>query len=39
MKNFLKIQDIKSMQILDSRGNPTVQVEVITEDGYVGKAS
>ena len=39
MKNFLKIQDIKSMQILDSRGNPTVQVEVITEDGYVGKSS
>ena len=39
MKKFLKIQDIKSMQILDSRGNPTVQVEVITEDGYVGKAS
>ena len=39
MKNFLKIQDIKAMQILDSRGNPTVQVEVITEDGYVGKAS
>lgn len=39
MKNFLKIQDIKSMQILDSRGNPTVQVEVITEDGYAGKAS
>ena len=39
MKNFLKIQDIKAMQILDSRGNPTVQVEAITEDGYVGKAS
>lgn len=39
MKNFLKIQDIRAMQILDSRGNPTVQVEVITEDGYVGKAS
>ena len=39
MKNFLKIQDIRAMQILDSRGNPTVQVEVMTEDGYVGKAS
>ncbi len=39
MKNFLKIQEIRAMQILDSRGNPTVQVEVITEDGYVGKAS
>ena len=39
MKNFLKIKDIRAMQILDSRGNPTVQVEVMTEDGYVGKAS
>ena len=37
MKNFLKIKDIRAMQILDSRGNPTVQVEVMTEDGYVGK--
>ena len=39
MKNFLKIKDIRAMQILDSRGNPTVQVEIMTEDGYVGKAS
>ena len=39
MKNFLKIKDIRAMQILDSRGNPTVQVEVMTEDGYFGKAS
>ena len=33
------IKDIKAMEILDSRGNPTVGVEVITESGYVGKAS
>ncbi len=39
MKNFLGIRDVKALQILDSRGNPTIQVEVITEDGYVGKAS
>lgn len=39
MKNFLKIQDVKAMQILDSRGNPTIQVEVMTEDGFVGVAS
>ncbi len=39
MKNTLKIQDIKAIQILDSRGNPTIQVEVLTEDGYVGVAS
>lgn len=39
MKNFLGIRDVKALQILDSRGNPTIQVEVTTEDGYVGKAS
>lgn len=39
MKNFFGIRDVKALQILDSRGNPTIQVEVITEDGYVGKAS
>ena len=39
MKSFLKIQDVRAIQILDSRGNPTIQVEVMTEDGYVGIAS
>lgn len=39
MKNTLKIQDVKAIQILDSRGNPTIQVEVLTEEGYVGVAS
>ncbi len=39
MKSILKIQDVKAIQILDSRGNPTIQVEVLTEDGYVGVAS
>ena len=39
MKDFLKIEDIKAIQILDSRGNPTIQVEVITEDGFIGVAS
>ncbi|MFP4046135.1 MAG: phosphopyruvate hydratase [Bacteroidales bacterium] len=34
-----KIVDIKSRQILDSRGNPTVEVDVITEDGSVGSAA
>ena len=33
------IKDIKAMEILDSRGNPTVGVEVITESGYIGQAS
>ena len=38
MKDFLKIENIKAMEILDSRGNPTVQVEVITEGGFTGVA-
>lgn len=36
MKDFLKIENIKAMEILDSRGNPTVQVEVVTEGGFTG---
>ena len=39
MKEFLKIEDVRALEVLDSRGNPTVQVEVLTENGYVGKAS
>ncbi len=39
MKEFLKVEDIKALEILDSRGNPTVQVEVLTENGYIGRAS
>lgn len=33
------IDQILARQILDSRGNPTIQVTVITEDGSVGSAS
>lgn len=33
------ILDIKARQILDSRGNPTVEVEVLTGDGAVGRAA
>lgn len=32
------IKDIKAMQVLDSRGNPTLQVKVCLEDGTCGKA-
>ena len=39
MKDFLGIEEIKALEILDSRGNPTIQVEVITEGGFSGKAS
>ena len=33
------IVDIHGREILDSRGNPTVEVEVLTENGYVGRAA
>ncbi|GEQ85658.1 enolase [Patiriisocius marinistellae] len=33
------IIDIKARQIFDSRGNPTVEVDVITELGYIGRAA
>ncbi|OWY20290.1 phosphopyruvate hydratase [Sphingobacteriales bacterium UPWRP_1] len=33
------ITDIKARQILDSRGNPTVEVDVITENGITGRAA
>ena len=34
-----KIKDIKAREILDSRGNPTVEVDVILESGIIGRAS
>ncbi len=33
------IIDIQAREILDSRGNPTVEVDVVLEDGSVGRAS
>ena len=33
------ISEIYSRQILDSRGNPTVEVDVITDEGAVGRAA
>jgi enolase len=33
------IEDVLAREILDSRGNPTVEVEVILEDGSVGRAA
>lgn len=34
-----QIEKIIARQILDSRGNPTVEVDVITSNGYVGRAA
>ncbi len=33
------IVDIRAREILDSRGNPTVEVEVLTENGILGRAA
>lgn len=38
MKDYLGIDKITALEVLDSRGNPTVQVEVITEGGFTGVA-
>ena len=38
MKDCLKIEHVKALEVLDSRGNPTVQVEVVTEGGFSGVA-
>ena len=34
-----RIVDIRSREILDSRGNPTVEVEVLTKSGHIGRAA
>ncbi len=39
MKQFFEIVDVMAREILDSRGNPTVEVEVTLEDGIVGRAA
>ncbi len=35
----MKIKDVKAREILDSRGNPTVEVDVILENGVLGRAA
>ena len=35
----MKISEIKGREILDSRGNPTVEAEVVLENGVIGRAS
>ena len=39
MCNYMMITDVYAREILDSRGNPTVEVEMMTEDGSVGRAA
>ena len=38
MKDYLEIESVEALEVLDSRGNPTVQVEVTTFDGSHGVA-
>ncbi len=39
MKQYLGIESVFAREILDSRGNPTVEVEVIVEGGFIGRAA
>lgn len=39
MKNYIAIEQITAREILDSRGNPTVEAEVCVEGGFVGRAA
>ena len=36
---MIKIENVKGRQILDSRGNPTVEVDIVLSNGLVGSAS
>ena len=36
--SFLKVEKVEAMEVLDSRGNPTLQVEVTTGNGFSGVA-
>lgn len=39
MKFYEPIIEVFAREILDSRGNPTIEVEVVTESGAVGRAA
>lgn len=39
MKSFLEITDVYAREVLDSRANPTIEVEVVIEDSYIGRAA
>ena len=39
MKPYLEITNVYAREILDSRGNPTVEVEVIVDGEFVGRAA
>ncbi len=39
MKQYLEIVNVFAREILDSRGNPTIEVDVVVEDGSAGRAA
>lgn len=39
VKTTARIADIKSREVLDSRGNPTIEVDVVLSDGSFGRAA
>ena len=39
MKGYIEILDVYAREILDSRGNPTVEVEVIVDGDFMGRAA
>lgn len=39
MREYLEIVDVLAREIMDSRGNPTVEVEVTLVDGTIGRAA
>lgn len=39
MYHFLPVTDVYAREILDSRGNPTIEVEVLAGETFVGRAS
>ncbi len=38
MKKYVEIEYVHAREVLDSRGNPTLEVEVTTENGETGRA-
>ena len=39
MKGYIEILDVYAREILDSRGNPTVEVDVLVEGEFLGRAA
>ena len=39
MYEYMPIRDVYAREILDSRGNPTIEVEVLVGENIIGKAA